>query len=98
MYPNDQEKRILKVSILCGIFNLISNGLLVILKIFNPITAMITTTIAELLIIILHNKYIKSKLQIKLKIFSKQNLIYLGLSLLFIPIALLIKYIDFGFI
>ena len=31
------------------------------------------------------------------KIISKQNLIYLGLSLLFIPIALLIKWINFGF-
>ena len=97
MYPNNQEKRILKISLICGVINLVLNSLVVVFKVFNPSTAMITTTIAELLIIIFQNRYVRDKLKIKLHIFSKQNVLYLFLSLLFIPITILVKLINFGF-
>ena len=97
MYPNNQEKTLLKISFGCGILNLILNSLLVVFKVLNPLTAMLTTLVAEIILIIIEYTYISKKLDIKPKFISKQNLTYLILSILFIPIALLIKFIDFGF-
>ncbi len=97
MYPNDQEKKILKISFGCGIINLILNSLLVVFDIFNPATAMFTTAICELLIVIIQHIYVKKKLDIRPKLISKQNLSYLILSIMFIPISYIIKLIDFGF-
>ena len=54
MYPNNREDRILKVSLICGISNLIINYLLVIFKIFSPITALATTGLVELIVFITH--------------------------------------------
>lgn len=97
MYPNNREKKLLKFSFGCGILNLILNSLLVIFKILNPISAMITTLVAEIALIIIEYIYINKKINVKPKFISKQNLTYLVLSLIFIPISILIKTINFGF-
>lgn len=97
MYPNNREKKLLKFSFGCGILNLILNSLLVIFKILNPISAMITTLVAEIALIIIEYIYINKKINVKPKFISKQNLTYLLLSLMFIPISILIKTINFGF-
>ena len=97
MYPNNQEKKLLKFSFTCGIVNLILNSLLVVFKVLTPLNAMITTIIAEILFILIQYRYVNKKLEIKPKFISKQNLVYLILSLLFIPVSLIIKYINFGF-
>ena len=97
MYPNNQEKKLLKFSLSCGILNLILNLCLVYFKILTPFASMITTIIVELMLILLEYRYIRKILNIKPRFISKQNLLYLGLSLLFIPIAYIIKKIDFGF-
>lgn len=97
LYPNNKEKRLLKFSFSCGILNLILNSILVILKIFTPITAMMTTLIAELVFITIEYCYIKKELKISPTFYSKQNLIYFALSILFVPVALIVKYINFGF-
>lgn len=97
MYPNNQEKTLLKFSFSCGLLNLILNSLLVVFKVLSPLTAMFTTLIAEIVLITIENVYINKKLDIKPKFISKQNLTYFGLSILFIPIAILIKFINFGF-
>lgn len=98
MYPNNKEKSLLKLTFGCGLVNLLVNILLVIFKVFTPFTAMFTTMLVEILLIILEYHFISKKLDIKPKFISKQNIIYLVLSLLFIPISLIIKKIDFGFI
>lgn len=97
MYPNNQEKTLLKFSFGCGVLNLILNSLLVAFKILSPLTAMFTTLIAEIALISIEYIYINKKLDIKPKFMSKQNLIYFVLSILFIPVAVLIKFINFGF-
>lgn len=97
MYPNNREKKLLKFSFCCGLLNLVLNSLLVIFKILSPLTAMLTTLVAEVALIIIEYIYINKTLDIKPKFISKQNLTYLVLSLLFIPISLLIKFINFGF-
>lgn len=97
MYPNNREDRILKVSLICGISNLIINYLLVIFKIFNPITALATTGLIELIIFITHYIYTKKKMNINVQVFNKKNITYIILSLLFIPISLLIRRFNLGF-
>ena len=98
MYPNDEENRILKVSLICGLLNLVMNYLLVVLKIFNPSTAMLTTGISEIILVTLHYIYSRKKLNLALNIFSKSNIIYLILGILFIPIAYLIRLLNLNFI
>lgn len=97
MYPNDREDRILKVSLICGVSNLIINYLLLFLDIFSPITALISTGIIELVIFTVHYIYAKKKMNIGVNVFSRNNLTYIILSLLFIPISLLIRKLSLGF-
>lgn len=97
MYPNNREDRILKVSTICGISNLIINFLLVLFGIFSPITALATTGMVEFTIFIIHYVYARRKMNIDVQVFNKKNMIYTILSLLFIPISLLIRSLEFGF-
>lgn len=97
MYPNDREDRILKVSLICGVSNLIINYLLLFLDIFSPITALISTGIIELVIFTVHYIYAKKKMNVGVNVFSRNNLTYIILSLLFIPISLLIRKLSLGF-
>lgn len=98
LYPNDLENRIVKISLGCGILNLILNYLLVLFDIFNPSTALITTGLSELLVFILHYRYGKKVLKINVSIFSKKNILYMLLGILFIPISLLIRMLNLGFL
>lgn len=97
MYPNDKENRILKITALCGVSNLCVNFLLIGLNIFNPITALVTTGLAELSVFIIHYNYAKRKMKINVNIFTGKNITYIVLSLLFIPIALVIKCLNLNF-
>lgn len=97
MYPNDKENRILKITALCGVSNLCVNFLLIGLNIFNPITALVTTGLAELSVFIIHYNYAKRKMKINVNIFTRKNITYIVLSLLFIPISLVIKCLNLNF-
>lgn len=97
LYVNDKEKTIVKISFIYGMANLIMNGLLVIFNVFSPFTAMLTTGIAETALIVTQYLYIKKKMNINVPLFTKQNITYLFLSLCFIPIAYVVKEINFGF-
>ena len=97
MYPNNMEDRILKVSLTCGISNLIINYLLVLFKIFSPLTALATTGLVELTIFIIHYTYARKKMNIDVRVFSKKNMTYILLSLLFIPISLIIRSLKLNF-
>ena len=97
MYPNNREDRILKVSLACGISNLIINYLLVLFKIFSPLTALATTGLVELTIFITHYIYARKKMNIDVQVFSKKNMTYILLSLLFVPISLIIRSLKLNF-
>jgi len=97
MYPNGQEKRIAKYTLICGVLNLVLNSVLVLFEVLTPFTAMFTTGIAEITLSTIMYIYIKRKLKINYIVFNKQNILYILLSLLFIPISFLIKLINFGF-
>lgn len=98
LYPNNEEKQILKFCLSFGIANVLFNIILVALDIFTPFTAMLTTGIAILLFVIAQYIYTKNKLKINLKIFEGPNKIYMLLSILFIPISLLIRLFKLPFI
>lgn len=97
LYPNEKENRILKVSLILGVTNLIMNYLLVYFKILTPSTAMITTGVAELIVFIWHYTYARHKMNINVKIFTKNNITYFILGLLFIPVSLIIKTFNLSF-
>jgi O-antigen/teichoic acid export membrane protein len=98
MYPNDREDRILKVSLSCGALNLIMNYLLVFFDILNPSTAMITTGISEIIVFICHYIYARKKMNLNVKIFTKRNLLYLIIGILFIPLSLIIRTFNLSFV
>lgn len=97
LYVKDKEKIIVKLSFIFGIANVVMNSILVMLKILTPFTAMLTTGIAEIMLITTQYIYIKKEMKINVNLITKQNFIYLFLSLCFIPIAYIVKKINFGF-
>ena len=97
LYPNDKENRILKVSFVCGLINLSLNYLLVLFKVLTPFTAIITTGIAEIVMFFWHYTYTRKIMKINVRVFTKQNITYLVLGMLFIPISLIIRLFDLSF-
>ena len=97
MYPNNQEKTIVKYSLICGIMNLTFNSILVLIGKLTPFTCMFTTGIVEISFTILLYSYAKNKIKINYQLFTKQNFTYVLLSLCFIPITLFIRYLNIGF-
>jgi len=98
MYPNNQEKQLLKICLGYGILNLILNILLVLFNVFTPLTAMLTTGIAEILFTITQKVYAKKKLGIDLKILEGNNKIYLILGFVFLLISFVIRLFKLSFI
>jgi len=98
MYPNNEEKQLLKFCLGFGIVNLIFNLILVVFDIFNPFTAMITTGIAIFMFTMAQYIYARKKLGVNLLIFEGSNKIYILLSLMFIPISVLIKLLNLPFL
>lgn len=97
LYTNNKENVLVKFSLAFGVLNVIMNFLLVIMNKLTPFTAMLTTAIAEMLLCIAQYTYIRRKMKINLTLFSKHNMTYLILALCFIPIAMIVKYINLGF-
>lgn len=98
MYPNNKENKILKFSFIFGVSNLIMNFMLVLFDKFTPFTAMLTTGLNVFLVTLVSYLYATKKMDLKVNFITKQNITYLILGLLFIPISLIVKLIDFGFI
>ncbi len=98
MYPHNKEKQIAIICVSFGIVNFILNILLVLFKVFTPVSALITTAIAELGFLIVESIYAKKKLQLNINVFEGRNKSYFILSILFIPIAYLIKLLNLPFI
>ena len=97
LYPNNKEKQVLKLSLCFGTSNLIMNSCLVILKVFTPTTALITTSIAEFGFALSQFIYAKKKLNLNIRILTKQNVSYLILCILFIPISYIIRLANLNF-
>ncbi|MBS5950619.1 MAG: oligosaccharide flippase family protein [Clostridium sp.] len=93
LYIRGEEKTQVKIVFVAGIINLVLNIILVQLKYFTATTAIITTTFANALLVIGEYLYVRFKLKLEINLFSISKLKYLFISLLFIPIIYLIKYL-----
>lgn len=97
MYPNNEEKQLLKFCMGFGFINVIFNLLLVVFDMFNPFTAMLTTGIAIFMFTVAQYIYARRKLGVNLLIMEGSNKVYILLSLLFIPISMFIRLFKLPF-
>lgn len=87
MYVKKKEKEQVEMIFIGGFINLILNILLLKMNLLNGTYSIITTMIANIVVIILECIYIKKKLNLDFNIFSLDKSKYLFISLLFIPIT-----------
>lgn len=91
LYIRGEERTQVKIVFITGIINLVLNIILVQLKYFTATSAILTTTLANGLLVIGEYLYVRFKLKLEINLFSISKLKYLFISLLFIPIIYLIK-------
>lgn len=91
LYLRNQEKAMVKILLVGGILNLIFNSLLVVFNILTPVAAILTTTIAETIMLGIMYWFIRVKIKVDFKVFQFSNMKYLYFSLPFIPITWFIK-------
>ncbi|MDU1476614.1 MAG: polysaccharide biosynthesis C-terminal domain-containing protein, partial [Clostridium perfringens] len=95
MYIRGKEKEQVKITFIGGAVNLILNVTLLWTGYFNGTNAVITTMLANIVVIILEYLYIKFVMDLDFNIFSLDKMKYLAISLLFIPITYFIgKFIS----
>ena len=93
IYLHGKEKEDAILVLIGGIINLIFNILLVVTGNFNMVTAIVTTLIANLIVIGLEYRLVKKVIKLDINLFSFENMKYLLYSLIFIPITFCIKSI-----
>ncbi|MGG5460743.1 oligosaccharide flippase family protein [Clostridium sp. B9] len=87
MYIKKKEKEQVEMIFVGGFVNLILNILLLKMNLLNGTYSIITTMIANIVVILLECIYIKKKLNLDFNIFSLDKSKYLFIALLFIPIT-----------
>jgi len=98
LYVKNQEKFLVRILLVGGLLNVLLNGLLMALKIYTPVTAIVTTLLAEIVVMMLMFSFIRKNLSIDFRFFTKANCKYLALTLLFIPVTMIVKRFGFGMI
>ena len=81
-----------------GVLNVVLNGLLIWMGLYTPVTAVSTTLIAEIVVMGIMFWFIRNRLEIDFHFFTRTNIKYILLSLLFVPITWLVKQLGFGMI
>ena len=80
----------------CGLLNVVFKVLLIAGGIFTPVTAVATTILSEIVLMVLLFWFTQKRLGIDFHFFTRENLLYLLLSLTFIPITLAVHVLDLG--
>lgn len=93
MYVKKREKVLICFIICCGLFNLIAKIGLTKVGLLTPVTAVITTVIANIILISLEFFYSTRVLNVDIPIFKLDKFKYLFISLLFIPITYGVKMV-----
>ena len=96
MYINGFEKEQVRIVFFGGFINLILNMLILNLGIFNENYSVITTIFANIICVISQYIFIKKRIKLDYNIFSFDKSKYLILSLIFIPVTLLIKMLNYN--
>ncbi|MBR6789799.1 MAG: oligosaccharide flippase family protein [Oscillospiraceae bacterium] len=96
LYVLHQEKFLVRALLVFGLVNAALNGIFFALGLFTPVAAVSTTFAAEVLLMCVIFRHIRAKLDIDLHFFNKENVRYLALSALFIPVTLGVRALGFG--
>lgn len=96
LYIHNKEKVLVVILLIGGVFNLVFDVILMLTSLFSPTTAIISTAIAEFIMLAIMYTYIKNKMNINYILFSFSNMKYLCFCLPFIPITYLIKRLELG--
>ena len=97
MYVWGFEKQ-MTVYLLCGgVFNIVSNIVLVYTKTFSPFSALLTNVIACFFVIILCKRYFDKKVDMQVKFMPKAIVRYLVVSATFIPVSVGVKMLGLGY-
>lgn len=96
LYVQNQERFLVRMLLVCGLLNAGLDFLMIALGQFTPETAILTTIVSEIVLMVILFWFIQKKLEIPFKFFTKTNIKYMLLSLPFIPITLLIHQLGFG--
>ncbi|MBI6088340.1 oligosaccharide flippase family protein [Clostridium perfringens] len=87
IYINKKENELLKFLVFSGIINLFFNIILVCFKVLTPGTAILTTLIANIILIIIECIYIKKELSININLINRDSIRIFFISSLFIIIG-----------
>ncbi|MDQ0199064.1 oligosaccharide flippase family protein [Neobacillus ginsengisoli] len=96
IYVKKKEHILVRLIFLCGIINLIFKIALLKLGWLTPRNAILTTTIANFLLILLEYGYIRRFLKVDYRLFDFSKLKYLVYALLFIPVSYGIRHFLSG--
>lgn len=96
IYIKQKEAILVRFIFIGGFANLALNSLCIYFGVLNAGTAILTTAIANLVLITCEYTYIKRVLKIPIRLLSWTNLKYLVYSLSFIPVSLAIRSIFSG--
>lgn len=97
MYVWGFEKKLTFYLLCGGILNLVSNFVLVFLGKISAFSTLFTTVVACALVTILSKRYFEGQVKTKANFFSKEIVRYFFVSLIFIPIALIVKGVGLGY-
>ena len=93
IYLHGKEKEDAILVLIGGVINLIFNVILSITGNFNMVSAITTTLIANLIVIVLEYRMVKKVIKLDIHLFAYENIKYFYYSLVFIPITFGIKFV-----
>lgn len=93
IYVKRRERVLIKYMVLWGVVNLVLNLILLKLGLFNSVTAIASTLFSNGAFAFTQYYYVRAKLKVNLQLFSRDNMKYLLISLLFIPLTSFIRVI-----
>lgn len=91
IYLHGKERDDAILILIGGIINLVLNILLVVTGTFSMVTAIGTTLISNLIVIVLEYRLVRKVIKLDIHLFEYDNMKYLIYSLVFIPITFIIK-------
>lgn len=91
IYLHGKEKDDAILVLIGGIINLIFNILLIVTGTFSMVTAIATTLLSNLIVIVLEYRLVRKVIKLDIHLFAYENMKYLLYSLVFIPITFIVK-------
>lgn len=96
LYLKDQERAMVKILAIGGGLNLLFDSLLTLTHTLSPITAILSTAAAEVVMLSVMYWFIRKKMQVDFRLFSFANMKYLYVSLPFLPITWGVRQLALG--